>query len=180
MIFGKAINKYYKQNWYMFLVGFAALIAVDYFQLEAAVYFHDIGMGFVPDHIINKQGKLSLEELSELRAHPDISSGILHRMMGWDPAVEMISHHHERYDGKGYPAKLAGDKISHGGRILSICDAFYAMTHQRPDRVSKKSILRAVTEINACVKTQFCPFWVQHFNAVIKTQNAAGAFKGFE
>lgn len=153
---------------------------VDYFQLEAAVYLHDIGMGFVPDSIINKQGKLSLEELSELRVHPEIAGGILQRMMGWDPAVEMMLQHHERFDGKGYPNKLKGDEICHGGRIIAICDAFYAMTHQRPDRVSKKSILRAVTEINACAKTQFCPFWVEQFNTVIKIQHAAGSFKGFD
>ncbi|THB68182.1 MAG: HD domain-containing protein [Gammaproteobacteria bacterium] len=153
---------------------------VDYFQLEAAVYLHDIGMGFIPDSIMNKEGKLTLEELSQIREHPDISSGILHRMMGWDPAVEMIIHHHERYDGKGYPNKLVGDNICHGGRIMAICDSFYAMTHQRPDRVNKKSILRAVTEINACVGSQFCPYWVEQFNKVIKIQHEAGAFAGYE
>ncbi len=150
---------------------------IDYFQLEAAVYMHDIGMGFLPDEIFNKKGKLTDDELVEVKEHIDVAAGLMYRMMGWSPAAEIIEQHHEHYNGTGYPNNLKGEEICDGARIMAICDAFYAMTHSRPDRVNRKSIMRAVAEINACSGSQFCPYWVEQFNKVIKIQLMAGAFK---
>ncbi len=150
---------------------------IDYFQLEAAVYMHDIGMGFLPDEIFNKRGKLTDDELAEVKEHIDVAAGLMSRMMGWSPAADIIEQHHEQYNGSGYPNKLKGEEICDGARIMAICDAFYAMTHSRPDRVNRKSIMRAVAEINACSGSQFCPYWVEQFNKVVKIQLMAGAFK---
>ncbi len=150
---------------------------IDYFQLEAAVYMHDIGMGFLPDEIFNKKGKYTDDELAEVKEHIDVAAGLMSRMMGWSPAADIIEQHHEQYNGSGYPNKLKGEEICDGARIMAICDAFYAMTHSRPDRVNRKSIMRAVAEINACSGSQFCPYWVEQFNKVVKIQLMAGAFK---
>ncbi len=153
---------------------------IDYFQLEAAVYMHDIGMGFLPGEIFNKKGKLTDDELVEVKEHVDVAAGLMSRMMGWSPAAEIIEQHHEQYNGSGYPNRLKGEEICDGARIMAICDAFYAMTHSRPDRVSRKSIMRSVAEINACSGSQFCPYWVEQFNKVVKIQLMAGAFKDLD
>ncbi|THB72142.1 MAG: HD domain-containing protein [Gammaproteobacteria bacterium] len=153
---------------------------VDYFQLEAACYMHDIGMGFLPDEIFNKKGKYTNEELKEVQDHVYVGSGLLKRMMGWEPAAEIVEQHHEQFNGSGYPKQLVGEEICDGARIMLICDAFFAMTHSRPDRVNRKSIMRAVAEINASAGSQFCPFWVEQFNKVVKIQLMAGAFKDLE
>lgn len=153
---------------------------IDYFQLEAAVYMHDIGMGFLPDGVFNKKGKLTDDELLEVKEHVDVAAGLMSRMMGWSPAAEIIDQHHEQFNGTGYPNKLKGEEICDGARIMAICDAFYAMTHSRPDRVNRKSIMRAVAEINACSGSQFCPYWVEQFNKVVKIQLMAGAFKALD
>ncbi len=153
---------------------------IDYFQLEAAAYMHDIGMGFLPDEIFNKKGKYTEEELKEVQDHVYVGSGLLKRMMGWEPASEIVEQHHEHFNGTGYPNNLKGEEICDGARIMLICDAFYAMTHSRPDRVNRRSIMRAVAEINASAGSQFCPYWVEQFNKVVKIQLMAGAFKDLE
>lgn len=153
---------------------------VDYFQLEAAAYMHDIGMGFLPDEVFNKKGKYTEEEIQMVQDHVQVGAGLLKRMMGWEPAADIVEQHHEHYDGSGYPNKLKGEEICDGARIMLICDAFFAMTHSRPDRVNRRSIMRAVAEINASAGSQFCPYWVEQFNKVVKIQLMAGAFKDLE
>ena len=153
---------------------------IDYFQLEAAAYMHDVGMGFLPDEIFNKKGKYTEEEIIEVQDHVNVGAGLLKRMMGWEPAAEIVEQHHEQYNGNGYPNKIKGEEICDGARIMLICDAFYAMTHSRPDRVNRKSIMRAVAEINASAGSQFCPYWVEQFNKVVKIQLMAGAFKDLD
>lgn len=153
---------------------------VNYFQLEAGVYLHDIGMGFLPRSLIEKQSKLDDDEFARLKEHPLIGAGVINRLNGWQEAADIVRQHHEHFDGKGYPDRLRKDEITDGARIIAICDAFYAMTHQRAYKVNRRSIVRAVAEINACAGTQFCPFWVEQFNKVIKIQHLAGAFKSLE
>lgn len=139
----------------------------DPVQLEAAVYLHDLGMGFLSESILNKQGKLNELELRELRRHPEVGAGLLERMPGWEEAAEIVLQHHEKLDGGGYPFGVRDHQISHGAKLLAILDAFEAMTHQRIDRHHKKSILRAISELNAC-DTQFHPDWVKSFNKVVR------------
>lgn len=136
-------------------------------QLDVAVVLHDIGMAFLPDKLWNKQGKLTELEMRVLREHPDLGASLLERMPGWEPAVAMIHQHHERIDGSGYPLGLRTDAICAGAKLLAVIDAFESMTHERGDRYLRRSMLRAVSEINAS-ENLFDRFWVGHFNAVVR------------
>jgi len=140
---------------------------VDGQQLEAAVYMHDVGMMFLPEPLWLKVGRLSEEELAQLRTHPGLGAGLLERMPGWSEAARMVAEHHEMPDGRGYPRQLSGDAICPGAKILAIVDAFEAVTLKHSHRGAGRSLLRAVAEINAC-DNQFAPEWIGHFNAVIR------------
>ena len=136
-------------------------------QLEAAVYLHDIGMMFLPESIWLKVGALTDTERRLLREHPSFAAGLVERMTGWQEAAVMIAQHHEMVDGRGYPQGLKEDQIVPGAKILSIIDAFEAVTLKHSHRGEGRSLLRAVAEINASDK-QFPAEWIDHFNQVIR------------
>lgn len=140
---------------------------VDEAQLEAALYFHDIGMMLLPESVWLKVGKMSPEERAVLQSHPDFSAGLLERMEGWQGAAEMVRQHHEMQDGKGYPSGLQEATICDGAKILAIVDAFEAVMLKHSSRGHSSSILRAIAEVNACDK-QFAPEWIEPFNAVVR------------
>lgn len=140
---------------------------VDPFQLEAAVYLHDIGMMLLPESIWLKVGKMLPEDKDALRNHPGFAAGILQRMPGWEAAAEMVAQHHEMPNGKGYPNELCAAEICDGAKILAIVDAFEAVMLKHIHRGKNRSVLRAIAEINAC-DTQFAPEWITPFNAVIR------------
>lgn len=140
---------------------------VDPVQLEAAVYFHDVGMLLLPESIWLKAGKLTDEEKYLMQAHPTMAAGLMERMEGWQPAAQMVAQHHEMPDGGGYPKRLKTDEICPGAKILAIVDAFEAVTLKHSDRGLSRSILRAIAEVNAC-NTQFAPEWTAPFNVVIR------------
>lgn len=94
----------------------------------------DIGKIAIPDHILKKPGVLTDAEKDMLDTHPIISECIARRMPGLDFALPGILHHHERWDGGGYPGRLAGENIPQMARIIAIADAFDAMTSDRPHR----------------------------------------------
>jgi two-component system, response regulator RpfG len=144
-------------------------------QLKAASLMHDIGMGFIPHSIFNREGALSKEELRKLHEHVLTGSQIVMRFGKWEEAAHMILHHHERFDGSGYPNGMLGDKIDPGGHILSIVDTFCAITTERSDRTFKKSLLSAISEINANSETQFNPQMVKAFTGVVRTLMTGGA-----
>lgn len=140
---------------------------VNVVQLEAAVYMHDVGMMFLPEYLWLKTGKISAEERRVLQGHAAFGAGLLQRMEGWQGAAEMVSQHHEMPDGEGYPNGLGNDQICAGAKVLAIVDAFEAVTLKHRARGDKRSILRAIAEVNACDK-QFAPEWIEPFNAVIR------------
>jgi HD-GYP domain-containing protein (c-di-GMP phosphodiesterase class II) len=142
---------------------------VDPEQLKAASLMHDIGMGFIPHNIFNREGALSKEELRKLHEHVITGSQIVMRFGKWEDGAHMILDHHERFDGTGYPNGIRGDKIHPGGHILSIVDTFCAITTERSDRAYKKSLLSAISEINANSETQFDPQMVKAFTGVVRT-----------
>jgi chemotaxis protein histidine kinase CheA len=148
--------------------------AIDKVQLVAGIYMHDSGMAFVADDIVNKSAKLNSLETKKLQQHPVWGYSILKRMAGWEMAAEMILQHHERIDGDGYPYRKKGSEICEGAKLLAILDAYYAMTNLRADRSHRRSILRALSEINACINTQFDSYWVDIFNRVIRQEVKAG------
>jgi len=138
-------------------------------QLTAAVYMHDIGMAFLPLSILHKDGKLNHEEMKKIRSHPEVGQEILLRMTGWEEAAEIVRHHHERFDGTGYPDQLKGDEISKGAEILAIADTFDARTHEHVySKNLKRPFIRSILELNQCAGNQLDEHWVNIFNVVIK------------
>lgn len=140
---------------------------VDPVQLEAAVYFHDVGMLLLPESLWMKPGKLTDEEKYLMQAHPTMAAGLMERMEGWLPAAEMVAQHHEMPDGGGYPKRLKNDEICDGAKILAIVDAYEAVTLKHSEHGVERSMLRAIAEVNAC-NTQFAPEWTVPFNVVIR------------
>jgi HD-GYP domain-containing protein (c-di-GMP phosphodiesterase class II) len=124
--------------------------------LALAAEFHDIGKVAIPDAILNKPGRLTPEERAEIEKHPALGVGILEGSELFRDALPGILHHHERFDGTGYPARLAGRGIPLIARIITVIDAYDAMTSDRPYR-------RALTEQAAWdelidgMGKQFCP-----------------------
>ncbi len=142
---------------------------VDPKQLEVAVLLHDLGMAFIPPTLMNKNSEaLSREEQKIVSAHVASSAQILHRMSGWHEAANIILHHHEAYDGSGYPYGLSGEDIPVGSRVLALCDAFFDITSEREDRSYKKSLFEAVRHVNSCNGTLFDPACVEAFNMAVR------------
>src|SRR5256714_13252429 len=104
------------------------------YQYEVAALLHDIGKIGVPDAILKKPSKLTAEERAIMNKHPEYSWSILRLFPGLEEASLFALHHHESYDGSGYPGKLQGDEIPLGCRIVSVIDAFDAMVSSRPYR----------------------------------------------
>ncbi len=139
-------------------------------QLAAAVYLHDIGMSFVTVNTLEKSENLSENEIEEIRQHPHWGYNYLIRIKGWDEAATMVLEHHERIDGKGYPYGNKGKLIHDGAKILAIIDAYFSITNGRADRANRRSIVRAISEINARKGSQFDEIWVEIFNQMIKEE----------
>ena len=111
----------------------------DHAELEALEFgaiLHDIGKIYIPETVLCKNGKLSDEEWVEMRKHPEVGARMIRDIPYLSAAVPMVLHHHERWDGKGYPEGLAGEAIPASARLLSVADAFDAMTSDRPYRAA--------------------------------------------
>jgi len=141
---------------------------IDPAQLAAAVYFHDLGMAFVPAGIVQKHGVLEREEVYQVQMHVHVGARLLQRFGDWDEAAAMVMQHHERFDGSGYPNRLKGEQIHTGARLIAIADSFCAMTNERHDRTYKKTLFTAVREVNAESGAQFDSEVVEVFNDVIR------------
>jgi HD-GYP domain-containing protein (c-di-GMP phosphodiesterase class II) len=103
-------------------------------QLNLMGLLHDIGKIGVRDAVLQKPGRLTEEEFAEIKRHPDLASAILHELESLHEVMPGVEHHHERYDGQGYPDALAGEQIPLTARILAVADAYDAMTSDRPYR----------------------------------------------
>jgi diguanylate cyclase (GGDEF)-like protein/putative nucleotidyltransferase with HDIG domain len=102
--------------------------------LQAAALLHDVGKLAIPEHIISKPGRLTPEEFEKMKIHPVVGSEILERMQLPYPVAPIVRTHHEKWDGTGYPAGLAGEEIPIGARILSAVDCLDALASDRPYR----------------------------------------------
>jgi len=103
-------------------------------QMRAGALIHDIGKIVVPDSVLNKAGPLTEEEFENVKRHCTVGSEIVAPLASQSTLVAIVRSHHERYDGAGYPDRLAGEQIALGARIVAICDAFDAMVYDRPYR----------------------------------------------
>ncbi|HEX9411055.1 MAG TPA: diguanylate cyclase [Actinomycetota bacterium] len=135
--------------------------------LELAALFHDIGKIGVPSEIIRKPGPLTAAELREMKRHPEIGEQILAPVPFLHPILAIVRACHERWDGKGYPDGLAGEDIPLESRIVFVCDAFHAMTSDRPYRAALPET-EAVRRLKLSAGTQFDPDIVAAFIRVLK------------
>ncbi|MBF0619686.1 MAG: HD domain-containing protein [Candidatus Omnitrophica bacterium] len=137
-------------------------------MLEQVAVLHDIGKLAIRDDILNKPGKLNDEEWEIVRNHPLIGEDILRPVSLTPEMLAIVRGHHERYDGKGYPDGLRGERINIFSQILSVADAYDAMTSSRAYR-SALGALEALAEIERNRGTQFSPRIVDAFTQVIQT-----------
>lgn len=128
----------------------------DLKTLQVGGLFHDIGKIGIPDSILLKEAKLTDDEYSQIKNHPSIGAHILCNAEVFQNIIPIVKHHHERYDGNGYPGRLKGEDIPYLARIAAVADTFDAMTSKRTYRNALPlDVVRA--EIEKCSGTQFDP-----------------------
>ncbi|MUM76636.1 HD domain-containing protein [Pseudodesulfovibrio sp. F-1] len=134
--------------------------------IHVAGHLHDIGKIGVPDAVLGKRGVLTPCEWQAIRRHPQAGADILRPVLSLNNlgVVDMVLHHHERYDGAGYPYGLKGVAIPLGARIIALADSLSAMLQDRPYRKSR-SFDRAHDEIIRCSGAQFDPRVVEAFRS---------------
>ena len=128
---------------------------------------HDIGKLLVYEKVLNKPGSLNKEEWAMLKQHPVIGAGIIENMDFLSGTVALVRHHHEHFDGAGYPDGLVGDEIPVGARIIAVADTFDAMTTDRSYRKALGS-RKALQTLETKAGTQFDPVMVEAFVDLIK------------
>ena len=132
--------------------------------IATGAFLHDIGKLAIDEAVLNKSEQLTPQEYATIRCHPMYSADILTSYV-WLPDVALLAyHHHARWDGEGYPERLAGEAIPLGARIIAIADAFDAMTSHRSYQ-RRRSPREAVEELERCAGTQFDPTLVRLFCA---------------
>jgi putative two-component system response regulator len=139
--------------------------------LAYAAALHDIGKIGIPESILNKPGRLTEEEYTVMKTHPEKGAAIIQGVGFLAPVVPLIYHHQERYDGLGYPDGLAGANIPLGSRIVAVLDTFDAMTSDRPYRKALP-VERAVAELKRFTHQQFDPHVVDAFLQVLEEASA--------
>lgn len=144
--------------------------------LQKAGLLHDIEKASIPDKILKKEKPLTEREFVIIRKHPIKTIKILKPLHSLEAAIPIILHHHERYDGTGYPFRLKGEQIPVGARILAVADAFEAMITDRPWRKAF-SVEQAVSEITKNSGAQFDPLVVEEFLKVVKDPKITKKFK---
>jgi HAMP domain-containing protein len=133
-------------------------------ELKLAAQLIDVGHMGVPAGLLHKTDPLSDEELRKLRSHPQVGARIVEAIPVLRGSVPLLMHHHERFDGRGYPLGLKGEAIPLGARVLAICDSFDAMLTEKRHRKAR-SQADAVREIRRCSGSQFDPKVVEAFVA---------------
>jgi ribonuclease P protein subunit RPR2 len=141
-------------------------------DVEIAAMLHDIGKIGVPDQVLRKPGPLTPEERTLMQRHSEYGWAALRGIPGFERASLLVLHHHESYDGTGYPSRLRGDEIPLGGRIVSIIDAFDAMTSPRPYR-APLAVEEAIRRLEAASGTQFDPVVVPAFVRIAQSELAS-------
>jgi putative nucleotidyltransferase with HDIG domain len=134
--------------------------------VELGALLHDIGKIRVPESILNKPGPLSPDEWDVMRGHPEAGETILAPIAALASVLPIVRSSHERWDGCGYPDRLAGNDIPLGARVVAVCDAYRAMVEPRPYR-SERDPVWAQGELQANAGTQFDPACVEALLAVV-------------
>jgi putative nucleotidyltransferase with HDIG domain len=145
----------------------------EMYELEMSALFHDIGKIGVPDAVLLKPARLTEEEFLKMKAHPSLTAEILTDFKYFQDIATYAKHHHERFDGRGYPDGLAGDDIPLYSRIILIADTFDAMTSTRPYRKGLPYEV-AFNELEEFSGSQFDPELVKHFISAMTKEDSKG------
>ena len=142
-------------------------------DIQLGAMLHDIGKYRVPDAILTKPGSLTDEEWVVMRQHPAFGSDFVRRIPFLAGASEIILHHHERYDGGGYPSGLRGEEIPLAARIFSVVDAYDAIVSERCYKAAQ-SAATAIAELRRCAGTQFDATVVSAFERILPEIERSG------
>jgi len=149
------------------LAGAIGLSPDEVSKVSSAALLHDIGKIGIPDKVLNKKGRFSGEDWEAIKAHPRLGANIVGNMPHLVPCVNSILHHHERWDGSGYPEGLKDEEIPIEARILAIADSFEAMTSARPYRPALP-LEEVIKELRQGAGLQFDPKLVEVFIGIIE------------
>lgn len=141
----------------------------DLHCLKIGGLFHDIGKIGIPDSILLKESKLTDDEYSQIKNHPSIGAHILSSVSYFKEMIPIVKHHHEKYDGTGYPSRLKYEEIPYLARIAAVADSFDAMTSKRSYRDSL-SLEIVISEFERCKGTQFDPNIAEIFLEILKNE----------
>lgn len=145
-------------------------------SLKYASLLHDTGKADIPLEILTKRTKLTTKEYNIIKEHPVKGAQILRPLQILKPAIPIIMHHHEKYNGTGYPSRLKKGQIPEGSRIMAVADAFEAMVYGRPYR-ERMDVSSAIKEIKKKSGTQFDPKVVEAFLRVAKRLHSKNIYK---
>jgi len=152
-----------KVSAYAVMIGQAlGLTTADLEEIRLAGLLHDIGKVGIPETILNKSGPLDANEWETMKTHTDLGARILEPLESMVRVREMVRHHHEFYDGTGYPLRLEGEKIPYGARVIAIADAYDTITSERTYKKARTPE-DAFAELERCAANQFDPDIVRVF-----------------
>lgn len=140
-------------------------------SIRQAGLLHDLGKIAISDHVLHKPGKLTDEEYEYVKTHVNIGATMLENSQSLRHLVPIIRHHHERWDGTGYPDRLRGEAIPYGAQIIAVCDAVEAMASDRPYSRAH-SLPEIISEVKRCAGTQFAPKVVEALVHVVEQEGA--------
>jgi putative nucleotidyltransferase with HDIG domain len=145
--------------------------------IETAALLHDMGKLAIPEHILNKPGKLTVAEFDKMKRHADIGADLLSSIRFPYPVVPIVRHHHESWDGSGYPAGIARTDIPLGARVLSVVDCFDALTSDRPyrPRLSNDEAFQILQDRSGSMYDPLVvSTFIEAFDEIAPTANRAG------
>lgn len=166
------VNRVHKltQEWVTFLRSQWLLLDANIDAIEVAAVLHDIGKVGILDEVLLKKDTLTELERMHLEQHPDIGYQMIRDFQGMSEVAEIIRHHHERWDGHGYPLGLREKQIPEASRIIAIVDAYDAITTDRPYRKARSAQV-ALSEIAKEAGQQFCPTFAPLFVQFMHARN---------
>src|SRR5258706_4353405 len=162
------------QRYSALLAEAAHLSDTDVQAVRTAALLHDVGNMAVPEHILSKPDALTSEEFDRVKIHPRVGAEILRKVPFGAPVAELVLHHHERWDGLGYPDGLRGDDIPVGARILAIADCYSTLQADRPYRPAR-SEEAAIAVLKEFAGTAFDPALVEMLIATVQTSTTPSA-----